>query len=218
VRSTPMSIGDRFGRLTIESELPRNRRGRRMFKCRCDCGGYRTTAQDSLVTGRTTSCGCKHQERAKTLAKTFLTSHGHYGSPEYISWQAMKARCLNENHEWFDRYSKLGICDEWVESFDRFLADVGYRPTPKHTLERIDNDKGYFPRNVRWATRTEQARNRRSSRVVVVGGESRTAVEWSEITGVPAGVIRKRLDAGFSPEEAINGYEPGRRKRRKRNG
>jgi len=216
MRSTSMAIGDRFGLLVIESELPRNKRGRRMFRCLCDCGGQRTTAQDSLVTGRTTSCGCKHKARAKTLAKTYLTTHGHYGSPEYISWKAMKARCLNQNHQCYERYSELGICEEWTHSFERFLADVGPRPTAKHTLERIENDKGYCSENVRWATRIEQARNRRSSRIVEVDGVSLTAVEWSEITGVPASVIRRRLDTGFAPEEAIVGYERGKHKRRKK--
>jgi hypothetical protein len=127
----------------------------------------------------------------------------------------MKARCLRENHEHFDRYGRLGICEGWVDSFDKFLSDVGNRPTPDHSLERIDNEKGYFPENVRWATRVEQARNRRSNRVVVIDGEARSAVEWSEITGVPAEVIRRRLDTGFSPKEAISGYEPGKHKRKR---
>ena len=212
MRSTPVATGDRFGRLVIECELPRNKHGRRMFKCRCDCGGFRTTRQDSLVTGRTTSCGCKHRERAKTLAKTYLTAHGHHGSPEYVSWRAMKTRCLNPNHEWFDRYSKLGICEEWIEDFEKFLSDVGHRPSSEHTLERIDNNKGYFPGNVKWATRKEQARNTRSSRIVTVEGVSRTVTEWSEITGVPATAIFKRLDAGRDPKEAV--WKPSRRKRK----
>lgn len=215
MRPMPISIGDRFGMLVVECELPRNKRGRRMFKCRCDCGGYRTTVKDSLIAGRTSSCGCKHRERAKTLAKTFLTTHGHYGSPEYIAWRAMKARCLNKNHPYHKYYSHLVICDEWITSFAKFLEDVGVKPTPDLTLERIDNAKGYFPENVKWATRKEQARNKRSNRIVTGGGESRTAVEWSEITGVPADVIRSRLTVGFAPEEAICGYEPGKHKRRK---
>ncbi len=92
-------------------------------------------------------------------------SHGMVRSPEYSSWCAMKARCLNPNTTRFEQWGGRGIkiCPQWVNSFENFYADVGPRPTPKHSIDRIDNDGNYEPGNVRWATPKEQNNNKRTN-------------------------------------------------------
>lgn len=91
--------------------------------------------------------------------------HGKISTTEYSSWSHMKNRCTNINNDSWDYYGGRGItiCERWL-SFQNFYADMGDKPTPKHTVDRVDNSLGYFPKNCRWATRTDQARNRRKSK------------------------------------------------------
>lgn len=123
----------------------------------------------------------------------------------YSVWQGMKYRCNNPNAPAYKNYGGRGIkiCMRWSNSFHNFLSDMGERPTSKHTLDRIDNDKGYSPDNCRWATRAEQGRNTRANRLVTYNGQTKPLIEWSEITGVNYGTLRSRLDNGMSLEDAF---------------
>ena len=140
--------------------------------------------------------------------------HGHKpangGSPEYIVWRNMIARCTKSDAIRYDRYGGRGIkvCDRWMHDFINFLADMGRRPDG-HTLERIDNDGNYEPTNCRWATRTEQANNRASSRYLVFGGERMTTAESSRRTGLTQKLIHSRLSKGWTVERALT-EEPRR--------
>ncbi len=143
-------------------------------------------------------------------------------TPEYITWSSMIYRCTNTKWHRYDRYGGRGItiCQRWLDSFENFLADVGPKPEPHYTLERVDNDGNYEPGNVCWATRKQQARNRRSSRLLEFRGENRTMAEWGEITGIPAVTIEARLRVcGYTIEQALTqplrGWGPGKFKRRK---
>ena len=127
------------------------------------------------------------------------------GSPkkrtaEYRLWSTMRERVKR------DPYLRRGItvCERWRQSYEAFLGDVGRRPSPAHSLDRIDNDRGYEPNNVRWATREQQNRNRSDNRVLTVNGETRCLMEWSEVTGLKFSTLRTRLDRGWSPEEALS--------------
>jgi hypothetical protein len=91
-----------------------------------------------------------------------------------------------------------------MESFDAFYRDIGMRPSPKHTLERIDNDRGYFPGNVRWATRREQNRNKRNNHQISFMGETHPMAEWAEIFGINYNTLRDRLQAGWPIETALS--------------
>lgn len=135
--------------------------------------------------------------------------HGHKKadnpSPEYIIWRNMRGRCSNPGNNRYATYGARGIsvCERWDRDFLNFLEDMGRRPSPKHSLERIDNDQGYFPENCRWATRKEQARNRRSSRFLDFNGQTRTSAEWSELTGISQGTLHARLKSGWPVERAL---------------
>lgn len=127
-------------------------------------------------------------------------------SPEYNAWAAMRARCSNPRKDHCGAYLARGIkvCARWAASFQAFLADVGPRPSPQHSLDRIDNDGHYEPGNVRWATRTQQARNRRSSRRLTWRGETLTVAEWAERLGLPYNALGQRLFHGWPVERALS--------------
>lgn len=126
-------------------------------------------------------------------------------SIEYSAWQEMRARCRNPSHAAYRHYGGRGItvCDAWRESFEAFLADMGRRPSPDHSLDRIDNDGNYEPGNVRWATRERQARNRRSSVLVTFRGVERSVPDWAEDLGISAQTLSHRLKAGWPLERAL---------------
>jgi len=209
--------GKTFGRLTVigyagrlQTEKPQRRT---MWLCRCQCGTEKAIYASSLVRGLTQSCGCLHRERTSEA----ITTHGKSGSDEHNSWGGMRVRCLHPSDEAYVNYGARGItiCAHWITSFENFLADMGIKPTSKHTIERIDNNGNYscghcsqclangWPFNCRWATRKEQQNNRRGNRVLTFNGMSLTVAQWSEHLGFKVGVIFTRLRLGWSVEKSL---------------
>lgn len=184
-----------FGRLTAIEYV-----GERRWRCKCDCGGETLAVSRNLLNGNTKSCGCIQRERASETHKT----HGMTLTSEYRIWRTMKARCLNEKNANYSRYGGRGIkvCDRWLESFENFLADMGEKPEGL-SLDRIDVDGDYTPKNCRWATVGEQATNRRNNRYVEFDGKKLTISEWARVTNLKPGLIKNRLDAGWSAEKAL---------------
>lgn len=194
-------VGKRFGRLVVLA-MSNIRKGRDItWECSCDCGKRAVVRGCSLRHGITTSCGCYHRERLQAV----VTKHGECWSPEYVSWESLKGRCLNPKNKSYARYGGRGITvyEPWVNDFPAFLAHVGKRPTLRHQLDRIDNARGYEPGNVRWATVKEQARNRRSNVMLTLNGQSLCATDWAPIVGLSAGTIVKRVRRGWSDEAAL---------------
>jgi len=196
--------GQRFGRLVVL------RRSANQFGttnahwiCRCDCGGQVIVSRPNLKSGHTKSCNCLQRENQKTGS----IRHGESKSPEYHAWIEMLTRCYNTNRSTHDRWGGRGIrvCDQWRDSFETFLRDVGRKPTPGHSLDRYPNPDGnYEPGNTRWATPEEQARNRRSNLRLTLNGITKILVEWVAESGLPYGAVYSRLARGWTLEDALS--------------
>lgn len=189
-----------FGRLTVLAEhAVRSRRGS-AWECRCQCGNAKVVPGVQLRNGSTKSCGCLI---AETLRKR-NTTHGLYRTPEHHSWRGMNERCFNPNHKNYNIYGGRGItvCDRW-RVFENFLADMGTRPSPKCSIDRIDTNGNYEPPNCRWATTGEQSNNRSNNRIVVVCGESMTIKQACDKYNLPYRTIEVRLLRGWTDSDAI---------------
>jgi hypothetical protein len=139
---------------------------------------------------------------------------GGKSSPEYKAWDSMRQRCSNPNNPSFKNYGArdIAVCDRWLHSFESFFADMGKRPTPQHSIDRIDVNGPYSPENCRWATPIEQQSNTRANRLLTVGGVTQTMTEWSRRSGVPVSAMWRRLvKLGWSDELAV--LTPVREKR-----
>ena len=131
-------------------------------------------------------------------------NHGQSGTVEYKTWLNIKQRCSDPNHHSYPDYGGRGItiCPEWEHDYLAFLAHVGKRP-PGMTIERIENDKGYQPGNVRWAPRVEQNKNRRNVRMLTYNGKTKSVAEWGREVGIGKETIYYRLNQGWSIERAL---------------
>lgn len=125
--------------------------------------------------------------------------------PEYEAWCAMKKRCNNPNHRWYHRYGGRGIkvCPQWQDNFLQFLADVGFKPNPKWSLERVDNDKGYEPGNVLWASSEAQLNNTCANNRIAFNGKILTVSQWARELGTTRATIYQRLHKGWPIEKAL---------------
>lgn len=168
--------------------------------CRCTCGHESNIRVYDLVQGKTTMC--------KTCSANASKSNNIVSNTtEYNTWVHVNQRCHNPNSKDYKNYGARGIqvCDLWRGSYEAFLMCVGKKPTPAHTIERLDVNKGYEPGNVCWATRDEQARNKRNNVRITIEGETKTAVEWAEDSRCPVKLktVYKRVERGWTPESAV---------------
>jgi len=133
------------------------------------------------------------------------TKHGLRHTTEYTSWASMKGRCLNKNNPKYDRYGGRGIqvCDAWINDFGRFIADMGLKPSPKHSIDRIDNDGNYEASNCRWAIASTQSNNRSTTRIFCYKRMKGTLRSFAMHYGVPYKLLKSRLEAGWTLDRAI---------------
>jgi hypothetical protein len=188
-------IGQTFDRLLVRELLPDGK-----VLCECRCGRQTIKRRRHVVSGQIRSCGCLRSE----LMRSLVTRHGEAETltPEYRAWCAMRQRCSQlANRE----YARRGItvCERW-KIYENFLADVGRKPSPSHTLDRFPNNGGnYEPGNVRWATSRQQNTNKRTSRIITAFGKSMALSEWEDFVGARSGAIWARLNRGVAPEVAL---------------
>jgi len=194
--------GMRFGRLLVLSKPDIVRRGRRHVECQCDCGNIVFVEPRVLRAGHATSCGCYHREVVSAICANRL-KHGHArqnDSPEYVAWIHMKSRCYRERDSKFHLYGGRGIsvCERWLNDFSAFLADMGPRPSPRHSIDRIDVNGDYCSANCRWATPKQQSRNKTRHRLVEIDGKTMCLAEACERTGVNYRSALWRLNNGLN--------------------
>lgn len=171
------------------------------WNCKCVCGKYKSVCSRNLKAKNTSSCGCYKKEALLKFNRN-NTTHGaaKKGSeiPEYSAWRSMKRRCKGRGREDKENYKDRGItiCKEWINSFETFLKDLGLKPSKKHSLERIDNNKGYFAANCKWATSKEQSLNRRNTIYIDYKGERRPLINVAEELKLNTRCIRGRWYEG----------------------
>ena len=193
--------GARFGRLIIESQT-RTVRHNRVWLCLCDCGNRKEIIEYNLKSGHTKSCGCLSRD---STASRF-TEHGKCATPEYWAWSNMIQRCTNPKNKRYKQYGARGItvCEPWRSSFTVFLRDIGQKPSPRHTLERINNDGNYEPSNCKWATYKEQSQNQRFRFLpLTFDNKPITVQEIADLAGIKYSAACARLRRGWTIDEVI---------------
>ena len=187
--------GNKYNRWTAISYA-----GDSSWNCICDCGVNRTVNTGHLTSGASKSCGCLQKEINIKLRTKHGQSKSTYRSSEHTTWQNMKKRCLDQNNAHYHNYGGRGItvCDRWVNSFENFYADMGKKPTNKHTLERINNDGNYEPSNCKWATRQEQLLNKRVRKDALIH-EGLTTSEWAKKVGCSTTAAYYRIKTHGTP-------------------
>lgn len=156
--------GKRFGRLVVVKRVGSNKKGNSIWECHCDCGNISNVVGYSLTDGKSRSCGCLQKEAVANMNKTCKRTHGKKNTRLYRIWNGMKDRCFNKNSPDYNSYGGRGItvCEEWKQSFECFYiwaVSNGY--SDSLSIDRINGDGNYEPDNCRWATASEQNRNRR---------------------------------------------------------
>lgn len=206
--------GQEFGRWKVISFAGSDNGA--IWLCQCSCGSApRLVGAKNLFQG-SRSCGCIQREKASETGKTLylrrrivpcaVKTHGMSKTPEYRAWNQMIQRCTNKKIRNYSDYGGRGIkvCKEWLTSFEAFYKHIGPRPSAKHSLDRIENDKGYEPGNVRWATDPQQRDNSRHPRKFFYDGQMLSTAEIARRVGMKMHTLRYRLVVlGWSLDRAI---------------
>lgn len=171
--------GQKFNSLTAIKKVSIDGHGAMRWLFKCDCGNDFIAVGSTVKSGGIHSCGCVKFE---TPSKT----HGLSRTREHEAWCRIIQRCYDKNDKAYDSYGGRGILmsKQWRHSFETFLKDMGKKPSPKHSIERKDNNKGYSKTNCKWATKKEQARNRRSNHILHINGKKKCIIEWCEYFGL----------------------------------
>lgn len=170
--------------------------GNGRWTCLCECGTVKNVGRTTLRGVK--SCGCARRGNLK---------HGKRHTSEYTSWVAMRSRCNNPKNNRYHSHGGRGIvvCERWQNSFENFLADMGNKPSSRHSLDRTDNSGNYCAENCRWASPKVQSRNTRRNRSLTYNGRTMLLAEWSDELGMKRTTITQRIDAyGWSVEKALS--------------
>ena len=194
--------GQRFGRLTAVQRVGKDKTNHAIWKCLCDCGNYKNVSSNSLKSGNTKSCGCLNLEKATRRLVTYNFRHGECGTRLWRIWSGMISRCESPSGA-NNLYQEKGIavCNDWhtYENFRNWALANGY--SDDLTIDRIDLNGNYEPKNCRWATKIEQAENRTHTRLFTVDGITHSLAGWARAAGLSDSAIQKAV-TGKSDEEA----------------
>lgn len=202
--------GKKINLLTPIKEAQRTK-SYREFIFICDCGTEVIAGISTVKRGGTKSCGCHRRDGCIERS----TKHGKAHLPEYQIWAGIKTRVTNKNRHGSEQdyvLRGIGMSKLWFNNFDKFYEDMGPRPTPNHSIERIDNNKGYFKSNCKWATSKEQGRNKRNNLLLTYRGQTKCVAEWSEITGINQDCLESRFHRWGNVERVIS--QPVKNKKR----
>ena len=194
--------GAKYGNWTVIKKDETSAR-RTLWICECSCGNHRSVFLGHLRGGASKSCGCQKPKGEGHVRY----KHGMSESPEFKTWLQMHTRCYNPNISEWARYGGRCIksCDRWKDDFSLFLADMGPRPSPAHSIDRKDVDLDYDPDNCRWATKKEQARNTSRTLWVELDGDKVSLAEACEKSGIPYSSAQERVAAGKHWRGATHG-------------
>lgn len=202
--------GKKLGRLTVIRYIGADGRYpsgglRHKWLVRCDCSPEKEKIIAHKDLGVSRSCGCLQRECAKRTGM-LNTTHGRRYAVEYRAWVNMKSRCYDPRQPHYADYGGrgIGVCERWLEAFENFYEDMGPRPTPDHSIDRIEVNGNYEPSNCRWATRKRQQRNRRGAVMLTFRGSTKCLNDWADELGILSGTIRNRLFTGWSVERALS--------------
>lgn len=202
--------GERYGKLVV-FEYAYTKKRKAYWKCRCDCGNEKIVSGSNLQSGNTKSCGCGEEENRKEHMAKFTVEHRIHGLSNtrlHHTWRHMIDRCSNRNNKDYSSYGGRGIsiCNEWLgengfQNFYEWAIEHGYDDTL--SIDRINNDGDYEPNNCRWIDDAGQANNRRTNKILAIGGKSQTFAEWCKQCGIGYYKVRDRMDSGWTAEEAL---------------
>jgi len=198
-------IGQKFGRLTVIQQID-NKWGHLRWLCRCDCGKEKIIYGHNLNNNRTKSCGCLQKEIASTINQNnqYNFKHGYsQNNRTYQVWHHIKQRCTNPNDKGYKNYGGRGItiCKRWFK-FENFFKDMEEQPNG-YSIDRIDNNQGYYKENCRWVTPKQNNRNKRTNHLETYNGKTQCLTEWAEETGISKQRIEWRLKHGWSIEKTL---------------
>lgn len=186
--------GKRYSSLTAMRASGKAASGDIKWLFKCDCGNEFVANGYYARSGKITTCPSCAAERTRRAS----VKHGMSETVEFSTWTDIQTRCYNQNTKAFPDYGGRGVrvCDRWLSSFENFLLDMGTRPSAGHSIERNDVNGNYEPDNCRWATKAEQARNKRNTRFVEINGVTKRLQDWADQTGLAASAIHLRLKSG----------------------
>ena len=198
-----LEIGQRFCAWQVAGEAFRNK-NTLWYPCICDCGTKKNITSQALREGKSRSCGCLKGK----LSSDAQRKHGMSHTSAHNRWLSMKGRCLNESNRAFKDYGARGIsvCERWMD-FQNFYDDMGDPPSESHTLDRIDNDGNYSPENCRWASKEEQANNRRSNKRIEHAGITMTQRDWEKFLNIPEKRLHALLKKGVTMADVYSKYQ-----------
>lgn len=201
-----------FARLTTIQYAP-SKNGHKMVKCVCECGKEVITRASALVSGNTKSCGCLNDEMCKAMAKSnthlFVYDENGNTKPEYNTYRHLKARCYNPKNKKYKDYGARGIkvCDRWLESYANFISDMGPKPGPEYTLDRINVNGNYEPSNCQWAIPVVQSNNQRRNVFLELDGFKISQAQLAKLLSINAKSVEFHRKRGLTAQQIIDKYK-----------